>query len=81
MIFFTTFLIATIYNILNILWAHYTKHQLPGKLALVSSFSASCMVFGIGPSIRDYNIAPFFILGYGFGGFLGAHLTKKLSKT
>lgn len=76
-----TFLTGAIFEAACVGWTHFAEK---GK-ALQSSFFAVVIaisnIIGLGESIKDLRIAPFFVLGYGFGTFMAVKLKTKFAKT
>jgi hypothetical protein len=53
-----------------VFWTHYSER---GKAAIAAMFSgaqAIALVFGIGESVHDQKLAPFFVLGYAGGSYI-----------
>lgn len=53
----------------SVIWVHRATHGTPMQTALVSCVQALAQVLGIGESVRNWRVAPFFILGYGIGSY------------
>ena len=58
-------------------WVHYSERQKPLPTAGFSMLCALAEVVGIGESIHDWRIAPFFVLGYGVGTFCAVELKRR----
>ena len=58
---------GAVYEASAVAWVHYSEKRSPWLAGLFSMVCAGALVAGIGESVRDYSVAPWFILGYGFG--------------
>ena len=57
------------YEGLSVIWVHQATHGSARATAVVSALQAAAQVVGIGESVRDWRIAPLFVLGYGAGAW------------
>lgn len=64
-----TFLSGAIYEAGCVAWVHFSERAKPLHCAIMSMLVATATVFGIGESIQDMRMAPFFIIGYGVGSY------------
>ena len=71
------FLGGAVYEAGCVFWVHYSESGRPYATALVSMLCATAQVAGIGESVRDLRIAPFFIIGYGVGTFFAVKLKDR----
>lgn len=62
-----TFLSGALYESGCVFWVHFSEKGRPVATAVCSMLVAVAQVFGIGESVRDVRLAPFFVAGYGFG--------------
>lgn len=51
-------------------FVHFSERRAPFKVALCSMIGATAEVSGVFAAVKDWHIAPAFILGYGVGGYL-----------
>jgi len=68
---FIAFAGGFIYELASVMWVHYAEKRRAYATALVAMFVATAQVEGIGEAMHSNWIAPFFILGFGAGTFLG----------
>ncbi len=66
-----TFLSGAGYELGCVLWTHHSERGEPFKTAAWSMALAACQVLGIGEAVHDFRLAPVFVIGYGFGTFVG----------
>jgi len=59
----------------SVFWVRLAIHGTPMQTALVSCVQALAQVLGIGESVRNWRVAPFFIAGYGIGSYLAMLFT------
>lgn len=52
-----------------VFWTHYSERGMPLPTAIFSMVCAGAQVTGIFDSVKDWHVAPFFVLGYGFGTY------------
>jgi hypothetical protein len=57
------------YEALSVVWVHQATHGTVWATALVSGLQALAMVVGVGESVKDWHVAPAFVLGYAAGAF------------
>jgi hypothetical protein len=57
------------YEALSVVWVHQATHGTAWATALVSGLQALAMVVGVGESVKDWHVAPAFVLGYAAGAF------------
>jgi hypothetical protein len=57
------------YEGLSVIWVHQATHGSAWATALVSALQAVAQVAGIGEAVRDWRVAPLFVLGYGAGAY------------
>ncbi len=74
------FISGAIFELGCVFWVHNSEAGNPKKTAMWSMLNATCEVVGIGESIRNPAVAPFFIAGYGFGSWLGVRMAKRQKK-
>lgn len=74
--FILVFFSGAIYELACVFWVHFSEKGKPYHTAVWSMIVAGCQIVGIGESIKDMKVAPFFIIGYGVGSFIGVHLNK-----
>jgi hypothetical protein len=77
----TAFLSGALYELGCVFWVHHSEKGHAVRTAMWSMLCATCQVLGIGQSVTHMISAPFFVLGYGFGSWLGVILAKKQKKT
>ena len=58
----------------SVFWVRLAVHGSPMQTALVSCVQALAQILGIGESVRDWRVAPFFVAGYGIGAYLAMRL-------
>jgi hypothetical protein len=61
---------GAIYEACSVVWVHAATGGSAWQTALVSALQALASVAGIGESVRDWRVAPFFVGGYGLGAYL-----------
>lgn len=69
-----TFLFGALYEAGCVAWVHYSERHQAGKAALVSSLLAAVQIAGVGESVHDIRMAPFFVVGYGVGSYVAVKL-------
>ena len=58
------------YEALSVVWVHRATTGSAWATAVVSGLQALAMVVGVGESVRDWRVAPAFVLGYSAGAYL-----------
>lgn len=58
-------------------WVHFSEKHMPYHTALFAMLLAAAQVAGVGESVHDIRVAPFFILGYGIGAFIAVSIKKR----
>lgn len=71
---------GTFYELSCVFWVHNSEQGRPGKTAMWSMLLATCEVAGIGGSVKYHIAAPFFVIGYGLGSYLGVRFAKRKIK-
>lgn len=71
------FFSGAIYELGCVFWVHHAEQGRAGRTAMWSMLCATCEVAGIGQSVTHVVAAPFFVLGYGAGSFLGVLIAKR----
>jgi hypothetical protein len=69
-----TFLSGAVYEATCVFWVHFSERGRPFKTGLFSMLAATAEVCGIGASVHDWWLAPFFIVGYGTGTVIAIKL-------
>lgn len=75
-----TFLTGAIFEAACVGWVHFSEKGKSLQSALFAVIIASSNIFGLGESIKDWRIAPFFILGYAFGTFMAVEIKSFYAK-
>lgn len=68
---------GAVYELGCVFWVHHSEAGDAKRTAGWSMLCATCEVLGIGQSIASPIAAPFFVLGYGFGSWLGVRIAKR----
>ena len=76
-----TFLTGVVFEAACVGWTHYAEKGRALPAALLAALIATTNIIGFGESIKDWRVAPFFILGYAIGTFSAIKLKNKYSKT
>lgn len=63
------FLSGAAYEGLSVVWVHLAVHGTPLQTAAISGLQALALVVGIGESVHDWRVAPFYVGGYGLGAY------------
>lgn len=63
------FLGGAVYEASAVAWVHYSETLAPWRAAMFSGLCAWALVSGIGESVKDPAIAPWFVAGYSVGTF------------
>jgi hypothetical protein len=58
------------YEACSVVFVHQATHGTPMHTALASGLQAAASVAGIGASVKDWRVAPFFVLGYALGSYV-----------
>lgn len=58
------------YEGLSVVWVHQATHGGALATAAASALQATCMVLGVGESVREWRVSPLFVLGYGAGAWV-----------
>lgn len=74
------FISGALYELGCVFWVHNSEKGNAIRTAMWSMLCATCQVLGIGQSVTHMIAAPFFVLGYGFGSWLGVMLAKNKRK-
>lgn len=74
------FFSGAIYELCCVWWVHYSEQGKPIQTGIWSMVAATCQVLGIGQSVIHLYAAPFFVLGYGAGSYLGVIWAKHQKK-
>lgn len=75
-----TFVSGAAYEATCVFWVHYSeKGSL--KTTVFSMLAATAEVAGIGASVHDWHLAPFFIVGYGTGTALAVIVKRRWLRT
>lgn len=69
-----TFLTGAIFEAACVGWTHYSEKGKALQSALFSMIVATSNVLGLGESIKDWRVAPFFVLGYAAGTFVAVKM-------
>lgn len=75
-----TFSFGTLFQASCVGWTHFSEKGKPFKTALFAMICAIAQISGIVDSIKDIRLAPFFVLGYGFGAYLAVYFKTKYLK-
>ena len=67
----SAFVCGALYEFLAVFWVAFSERGQAWRAALTSSAIAAAMVIGLGETIHDPHVAPFFVIGYGAGTFAG----------
>lgn len=70
------FLGGAVYEAAAVAWVHYAERKSPTKAALFAMICATALVVGIGESVKDFWMAPYFIVGKGAGTFCAVYWNK-----
>jgi hypothetical protein len=57
------------YEACSVVWVHRAVHGTPLQTAAISGLQALAQVVGIGESVRDWKVAPFYVGGYALGAY------------
>ena len=68
--FLGVFLSGFLYEIGCVGWVHYAQQKNALACAVASVFIATCSLLGIGESIKDRRLAPFFVAGFASGSYV-----------
>lgn len=77
--YFLVFLSGIALEAICIFWIHYSETNQIGKAVLFSMLFALAQIVGIGESVKNIEIAPFLIVGYGVGTAIAIKLKKILN--
>jgi hypothetical protein len=77
--YLTTFLAGLFLEGTAVFWTHYSERGRALIAASLSGGQALALVLGIGESVRDLRLAPFFVLGYGTGSYVAVKLKERLT--
>lgn len=72
-----TFLTGVVFEAACVGWTHFTEKGKALPAALLAALIATTNIFGFGESIKDWRVAPFFILGYAVGTFMAIKFKTK----
>ena len=72
-----TFLAGAAYEAACVGWVHYSEKGRPISTALFSMALALAQVVGVGESVKDWHMAPFFVLGYAAGSFCAVEFKRR----
>lgn len=75
------FVSGAFYELGCVFWVHNSEKGHALRTAMWSMLCATCQVLGIGQSVTHMLAAPFFVLGYGFGSWLGVILAKRTKQS
>jgi hypothetical protein len=76
-----TFLAGAAYEAACVAWVHYSEKGRPVITALFSMMAALAEVSGVGGSVHDWRVAPFFVLGYGVGTYSAVEFKRRRSRS
>jgi hypothetical protein len=62
-----------------VFWTHYSERNNAIMAAIFSSIQALALVFGIGESVYNSELIPWFVLGYGSGSYFSIKLKSYLN--
>lgn len=62
-----TFASGAAIEIACVFWVHYSERGAALKTGVASMVIGTAQCLGIGEYVRDWRLAPFFVLGYGVG--------------
>jgi hypothetical protein len=74
------FACGALYEAACVGWVHFSERGKPLPTALFSMLAAAATVTGILDSVRDWHVAPAFILGYGAGSYAAVEWKRRNSK-
>lgn len=66
----TVFTCGALVEVACVWWTHFSERGKAFETALFSMLCAGAQVTGIFDSIKDWRVAPFFVIGYGFGTYI-----------
>jgi hypothetical protein len=67
-----------LYESTSVFWTHYSERGNATGAAICSGIQALALVFGVGESVSDWHLAPYFVLGYALGSFLAVKVKGKI---
>lgn len=67
---------GAVYEASAVAWVHYAERKSPNMAALFAMICATALVIGIGESVKDMWLAPYFIVGKGCGTWCAVHWNK-----
>lgn len=67
--FVVAFASGAAYEACSVVWVHRATHGTPWQTAIVSGLQALAQVVGIGESVKNWRVAPFFVVGYALGAY------------
>lgn len=71
-----TLVSGAVYEASCVVWVHYSERGRAIATACVSMLIALAQIIGIGESVHDWKLAPFFIFGYGAGTYVAVRVKK-----
>lgn len=71
---------GAVYEAGCVFWVHHSEAGRPYTTSLFSMLCAAAQVAGIGESVHNLWIAPFFVVGYGVGTFAAVKLKGRQPK-
>lgn len=71
------FFSGAVYELGCVFWVHHAEKGDARRTAGWSMLCAACTVLGVGDSVEHHAAAPFFVLGYGVGSFVGVLIAKR----
>ena len=60
-----------------VFWTHYSERGKAAIAAMFSGIQALALVFGVGESVHDPKLAPFFVLGYAGGSYIAIKIKAR----
>lgn len=71
------FVCGAFYEAMCVGFVDNTAQSRPGPTSLMSMLAGSAEVTGIFNSVRDWHVAPLYVLGLGTGAYIGVSLKRR----
>lgn len=74
------FVASAVYEAAAVVWVRYSERHAPARAALASAVCATCLLTGIGESIRHGGVVSYaFVAGYAVGTFAAVRFSPRRS--
>jgi len=62
----------------SVFWTHYSERGNAVGAGVCSGIQAVALVLGVGESVHDWHLAPWFIVGYALGSFIAVKVKGRV---